>query len=130
MKIIFSVAFLTVFCHFHSAAFSIPMILRFSINRATFSVADTKDKLKKSLVLGYAKNGKGYIHNNIASAVWHHHFAGGNLWITTLGHSKESYEDPVYKHQLLQGIRFIANEYKGLDYTKVRATTMDDPIGN
>ena len=49
-------------------------------------------------------------------AVWYQHFEGGNVWITTLGHSKESYQDPVYKNHLLQGIKFIASQFKGINY--------------
>ena len=63
-------------------------------------------------------------------AVWYQHFEGGNIWITTLGHSKESYQDPVYRNHLLQGIRYIANEYKGLNYANAHATTKDDTLKN
>jgi type 1 glutamine amidotransferase len=61
-------------------------------------------------------------------AVWYQHFEGGNIWITTLGHSKESYQDPVYKNHLLQGMNYIASQYKGLDYSKAHATGKDDPL--
>ena len=63
-------------------------------------------------------------------AVWYQHFEGGNIWITTLGHSKESYQDPVYKNHLLQGIKYIANEYKGLNYANAHAITKDDSLKN
>ncbi len=61
-------------------------------------------------------------------SVWYQHFEGGNIWITTLGHSKESYQDPVYKNHLLQGIKFIASQFKGLDYTKAQAVLKDDSL--
>lgn len=61
-------------------------------------------------------------------AVWYQHFEGGNIWITTLGHSKESYQDPVYRNHLLQGMSYIASQYKGLDYSKAHATGKDDPL--
>ncbi len=61
-------------------------------------------------------------------AVWWHHFEGGNVWITTLGHSKESYQDPVYKNHLLQGIQFIAGQFKGIDYSKAHAISKDDSL--
>jgi type 1 glutamine amidotransferase len=63
-------------------------------------------------------------------AVWYQQFEGGNIWVTTLGHSKESYQDPVYKNHLLQGIRYIATQYKGLNYAKAHATSKDDPLKN
>jgi len=65
---------------------------------------------------------------NYFPAVWYQQFDGGNIWVTALGHSKESYQDPVYKNHLLQGIRFIANQFKGLDYSKAHAITMDDAL--
>lgn len=61
-------------------------------------------------------------------AVWWQHFEGGNIWITTLGHSKESYQDPVYKNHLLQGIQFIASQFKGIDYSKAHAVSKDDSL--
>ena len=63
-------------------------------------------------------------------AVWYQQFEGGNIWVTTLGHSKESYQDPVYMNHLLQGIRYIATRYKGLDYSKAHAISKDDPLKN
>ena len=65
---------------------------------------------------------------NYFPAVWYQQFDGGNIWVTALGHSKESYQDPVYKNHFLQGIRFIANQFKGLDYSKAHAITRDDAL--
>ncbi len=63
-------------------------------------------------------------------AVWYQHFEGGNIWITTLGHSKESYQDPVYKNHLLQGIKYVISQYKGINYANAHATTKDDSLKN
>jgi len=63
-------------------------------------------------------------------AVWYQQFEGGNIWITTLGHSKESYQDAVYKNHLLQGIKYVANQNKGINYTKAHAVKKDDPLKN
>lgn len=63
-------------------------------------------------------------------AVWWQHFEGGNIWITTLGHSKESYQDNVYKNHLLQGIQFIANQFKGIHYSTAHAISKDDSLLN
>ena len=65
---------------------------------------------------------------NYYPAVWFQEFDGGNIWVTALGHSKESYQDPIFKNHLLQGIRFIASKFKGLDYTKVHTTSKDDDL--
>jgi len=61
-------------------------------------------------------------------AVWYQNFEGGTIWITTLGHSKETYQDPVYKNHLLQGIKYVANQYKGLNYANAHAVTKDDEL--
>jgi type 1 glutamine amidotransferase len=61
-------------------------------------------------------------------AVWHQKFDGGNIWITTLGHNKEYYQQPLYLQHLLQGIKFIAGEAKKLDYSKAYASTRDTPV--
>ncbi len=61
-------------------------------------------------------------------AVWYQHFEGGNVWITTLGHGKESYAESVYLNHLLQGFKFIASQYKGLNYANAKAKGKDDPL--
>lgn len=61
-------------------------------------------------------------------SVWYQQFQGGNVWITTLGHSKESYQDPVFKKHILNGIRFIASKSKGINYTTSFSILKDDPL--
>lgn len=61
-------------------------------------------------------------------AVWYNHFQGGHVWVSTLGHSKENYSDPVYRNHLLQGLRFIASKVKGTDSGKAFAQTHNDII--
>jgi type 1 glutamine amidotransferase len=61
-------------------------------------------------------------------AVWYQQFEGGNIWVTTLGHSKECYKDATYRNHLLQGLRYIASQYKGLDFSKATSLTKDDPL--
>lgn len=87
------------------------------------STLDTKDKKQDSSV---QKNMGSYA--NYYPAVWYQNFEGGNIWITTLGHSKESYQEPVYKNHLLQGIKYIASQYKGLNYANAHAVGKDDPL--
>lgn len=38
---------------------------------------------------------------------WHHHFDGGHQWYTSLGHSVEHYEDPVFMNHILGGIQWV-----------------------
>ncbi|WP_411273496.1 ThuA domain-containing protein [Daejeonella sp.] len=61
-------------------------------------------------------------------AVWYQNFDGGNVWITTLGHNKEYYQQPLYLQHLLQGIKFVAGESKKLDYSKAYASSRDTPV--
>lgn len=61
-------------------------------------------------------------------AVWYNNFQGGHAWITSLGHDKSSYSDPVYINHITQGIKFIASLATKLDYSKVIATHRDDNL--
>lgn len=65
---------------------------------------------------------------NYYPAVWYQNFEGGHIWITALGHAKENYIEPTFTNHLLQGIRFIANEYHGLNYNQAKAISKDDPL--
>jgi len=61
-------------------------------------------------------------------AVWHQNFDGGNIWITTLGHNKEYYEEPTFVKHILLGIKFVASQAKKLDYSKAYADHRDTPV--
>lgn len=63
-------------------------------------------------------------------AVWYNEFQGGRAWISTIGHSKETYKDPVYKNHMLQGIKFVISQSKGIDFSKSFSTHRDDQIKN
>lgn len=65
---------------------------------------------------------------NLFPAVWYHSFDGGNIWVTTLGHNKEYYQDPLFMQHILQGIKFISGQTKKLDYTKAYASSADAPV--
>lgn len=58
-------------------------------------------------------------------AVWHHHFDGGTVWITTLGHNKKDYQDPMYINHVLQGMAYVASQVRKIDYSKAYATDRD-----
>jgi type 1 glutamine amidotransferase len=65
---------------------------------------------------------------NYYPAVWCQNFEGGNIWVTALGHAKENYLEPVYINHLLQGIKYIANQFNGLNYNNAIAVTRDDQL--
>src|SRR5690606_18660370 len=61
-------------------------------------------------------------------AVWYHHFDGGPVWVTALGHHKDDYNDPVFVKHILQGITWVASEARKPDFTKAYATDRDTPV--
>jgi uncharacterized protein len=69
---------------------------------------------------------------NYYPAAWHNYYDGGLVWITTLGHDKKDYSDPVFMKHILQGIAFVVRRTYEKDYKKAYAQTKDDAlkIGN
>ncbi len=61
-------------------------------------------------------------------AAWYQTFDGGNVWITTLGHNKEYYQEPTFMKHILQGMDYIASLVGKLDYTKAYATSRDTEV--
>ena len=53
--------------------------------------------------------------------IWHHAFDGGRAFYTGLGHTKESYSEPLFLRHLLAGIQYAMGENKKLDYSKAYA---------
>jgi len=60
--------------------------------------------------------------------VWYQHFDGGHVWVTTLGHDKKNYQDPLYKQHILNGLEFVASQVTKLDYSKSYAQSKDDAL--
>lgn len=60
--------------------------------------------------------------------VWHQKFDGGTLWMTTLGHEKSAYSDPVFLTHLLGGLEYVASQVEKLDYTKASAKAHDEEV--
>ena len=61
-------------------------------------------------------------------AAWHQDFDGGVIWITTLGHNKKDYEDPLYLKHIFQGMNYVASRSGKLDFSKSYATERDTPL--
>jgi len=59
---------------------------------------------------------------------WYHNFENGRAFYTELGHTDESYSDPVYLSHLLGGIKYAIGDNKKLDYSK--CTTLRVPEEN
>jgi type 1 glutamine amidotransferase len=65
---------------------------------------------------------------SLTPAEWYQTFDGGHIWVTTLGHDKEYYQQPEFVNHLLKGIEFIASQSKPLNYTKAYAASKDAPV--
>jgi type 1 glutamine amidotransferase len=61
-------------------------------------------------------------------AAWYHHYDGGYVWITALGHDKKDYEDPIFVKHIFQGLQYVAGQLKTKDYTKAYATSKDESV--
>ncbi len=57
---------------------------------------------------------------------WYHEFDGGRAFYTNLGHTDESYADPVFLKHLLGGIEYAIGEDKPLDYGKAHTLLLPD----
>lgn len=66
--------------------------------------------------------------SNYYPAVWYQDFDGGSIWITTLGHNKKDYEDPMYLNHIFQGMAYVAGRAARLDFSKAYATGRDTPM--
>lgn len=84
---------------------------------------NTTDTAQKNMII---KNAGTYF--DLYPAAWEHHFDGGHTWVTVLGHDKKDYADPVFLQHILGGIRFVASEYKGLDFKKAYADSRDAAV--
>ena len=50
---------------------------------------------------------------------WHHAFDGGRAWYTAMGHTDETYAEPLFLQHLLGGIRYAMGT-EALDYDRAR----------
>lgn len=84
---------------------------------------NTSDTTQLNLVIKHAGT-----FSELYPAVWTNDFDGGHIWVTTLGHDKKDYEDPIYIQHIFQGIRYIAGSVKQLDFKKAYASSRDEMI--
>ncbi|MGI8634358.1 MAG: ThuA domain-containing protein [Segetibacter sp.] len=52
---------------------------------------------------------------------WYHEYDGGRAFYTALGHTEESFADPLYLKHLLAGIQYAIGENNKLDYAKAKS---------
>ena len=56
---------------------------------------------------------------------WYHNFDGGRVFYTELGHTNESYSDPMYLKHILGGIQYAIGDNKA-DYSKAHSVFAPD----
>lgn len=59
---------------------------------------------------------------------WYHEYDGGRAFYTAMGHTKESYANPLFLDHLAGGLEYAVGGAQGLDYTK--ASTLSAPDEN
>jgi uncharacterized protein len=106
-------------CYFEKEMY--PGIHPFLVNDVHSLVA-TDEKEQEKIVLNKGSFG------DIYPAAWHHFYDGGLSWITTLGHDKKDYKDPIYVKHLFQGIRFVVQNTSKLNYQKAYATERNSAL--
>jgi type 1 glutamine amidotransferase len=93
------------------------------INTLLMHDVSTLDSSQKELI---NKHKGGY--GNYFPAAWTQHFQGGHIWVTTLGHAKENYKDSTFLNHLWQGIHYIAEQVKAIDFSKVTSRDKDEQL--
>ncbi len=58
---------------------------------------------------------------------WCHEYDGGRAFYTALGHTNESYADPVFLQHVLGGIKYAIGKKKRLNYVACRTPEQPDP---
>ena len=72
------------------------------------------------------KSYKGGINGDNHPMAWYHEYDGGRSFYTELGHTEESYSDPLYLQHLLGGIQYAIGKNEELDYNKVKTQLSPD----
>ena len=57
-------------------------------------------------------------------SAWYHEYDGGRAFYTSLGHTDETYSEPLFVRHVLEGLRWVMNTK--LDYSKVRTPLMPE----
>lgn len=107
-------------CYFTKEMYpGIKVLMAHDLNSLDLGLADNQERLVKEHSAHFGE---------LYPAVWHQKFDGGTIWISTLGHMKESYQDPVFIQHILQGIQYVFNETDTLDYNEAYARGRDDEV--
>jgi type 1 glutamine amidotransferase len=59
-------------------------------------------------------------------STWYHNYQGGHVWVTSLGHNNEIYQDSLFKSHILNGINFILDKVERNNNSF--STSKDSPL--
>lgn len=110
--------FLTV-DHNHPATDSLPD--KFERSDEFYNFRDVKDDLKV-LVKIDEKSYEGGTNGENHPMSWYHEFDGGRAFYTAMGHTNESFQEPLVLYHIRGGLRYVlgGDKPKDLDYKAVR----------
>ncbi len=72
------------------------------------------------------KSYEGGKNGDVHPMAWYQAFDGGRVFYTELGHTEESYAEPLYLKHILGGIKYAIGENKAPDYTKAHSEFAPD----
>src|SRR5690606_11847775 len=70
---------------------------------------------------------EGGAHGEEHPMVWYHEFDGGRSFYTALGHSSESFQDPLHLKLILGGIKYAIGKNLKLNYSKAKTQLPPEP---
>jgi cytochrome c len=73
------------------------------------------------------KTYKGGTNGEYHPVAWYHEFDGGRSFYTGLGHTKESFTDPLYLKHLKAGLQYAIGKNAPLDYQKAKTQRITAP---
>ncbi|RYD95128.1 MAG: Crp/Fnr family transcriptional regulator, partial [Sphingobacteriales bacterium] len=82
----------------------------------------------KVLITLDEKSYKGGTNGDKHPIAWYHDYDGGRAFFTGLGHTDESYTDPLYLQHILGGIQYAIGANNAIDYSK--STSLKTPEAN
>lgn len=72
------------------------------------------------------KSYEGGKNGDVHPMAWYHEFDGGRVFYTELGHTEESYADPLYLKHILGGIKYAIGENRAPDYARAHSAFAPD----
>ena len=72
------------------------------------------------------KSYQGGTNGDVHPMSWYHDYDGGRAFYTALGHTEQSYTEPLFLQHLLGGIQYAMGDNKQLDYGKAKSAPVPD----